>query len=451
MHTLYPIQTLRAIEQAMYKLPGLGEYPLMHRAGVAAFNQMQAHWSEAKTINIFLGKGNNAGDGIVIAGLAQMRGLKVNIYTLYDMNEFSETSKEALDDLTHSLANVQSFDAHTVEPCDLIVDAILGIGVQGAVRSPALEAIEWINESEAPVLSIDVPSGLNADTGEVANCAVRADKTVTFLGLKPGFYTCDGQDHTGEVILETLDCPPKPSPFKVMTEVSDPRSPRKQNSHKGDYGRLLIIGGNPNMGGAVLLAADEAIALGAGLVKVACAEKHHPAIISQVPEVLTYDYEQDLSELMAEATVIAIGPGLGLDAKAEAVFEKVIATDKPLIIDASALTLLANKQHKSDNWILTPHPGEAAQLLGTDSESVQHDRWHAARKIHERYGGVVVLKGSGTIIYNGDESHVCPFGDPWMAQAGQGDRLTGIIASLVAQGVAHYEAANYGVYLHATN
>lgn len=447
---LYPSEIIRAAEQNMYQSPNMTEYKLMQKAGKLAYDQMRLNWPEARKIAVFIGKGNNGGDGIILAALAEADGIDVTVFYMHDLTEGSPVAQQALLDMDQPLADLKRFVQGKMEKFDLIVDALLGIGAIGEVKPPIIGAIEWMNSVPTPVYAIDLPSGLNANTGKVYNIAVKAEKTMTFIGLKPGLYMLDGPDYAGEILFDALGCQEQSTPIYLMDRAyNDPRPKRLNNSHKGNYGRILIVGGAANMGGAVLMAGMAAVQMGAGLVKICCDPKFHAGIMSRQPELMTYGPE-DLGALIKEADVIAIGPGLGVDKWGQSLYKQVLKEkEKPLVVDASALTLLAGAKEKRDNWVLTPHPGEAATLLGSEIAALEDDRWHAVQALVDGFGGAVVLKGPGTIVADYEESHVCPFGNPYMAQGGTGDVLTGIIAALMGCGLTPFQAASFGVYVHA--
>ena len=349
--------------------------------------------------------------------------------------------------------------------CDFVgfVDGLLGMGAWGAPRPEALAVIRAINAARRPVLSLDVPSGLDADTGTVHE-AVRAEITVCFVGLKAGLFLGAGPEHAGVILLEDLGVVPPALPQFVPllrrtseAELATHLPRRARDSHKGSHGRVLIIGGGQGMPGALRLAGEAALRAGAGLVKVAGAPENLAAVITARPELiyLPTDSSTSLEEAMREASVIAIGPGLGRGDWSHRLWSQVRRVEGvPVVVDADGLNLLAQSPAKLPaDWILTPHPGEAARLLGSDTRTVQADRLAAVRELHARYGAVVVLKGAGTLVAStvGDavELSLCDRGNPGMATAGMGDVLTGVIAGLRAQLDDSALAARLGVLVHA--
>jgi ADP-dependent NAD(P)H-hydrate dehydratase / NAD(P)H-hydrate epimerase len=314
------------------------------------------------------------------------------------------------------------------------------------------------NACGRPVVAVDIPSGLHADTGAVLGDAVRAGLTVTFVGRKLGFYAGEGLDRTGRVLLDDLAVPSEafdgtiPVARLIGEDTIARALPRRaRTSHKGSHGHVLVIGGGPGMPGAARLAGEAALRAGAGLVTLAV----HPdnvGIVAARPELMCTAAASaaDLKSVLERATVVAVGPGLGQGAWAGAMLESAIASGLPVIVDADALNLLAAAPRASDHWVLTPHPGEAARLLGTTSAAVQADRLGTASELQARYGGVAVLKGAGTIVHPpGGPSWICDRGNPGMATGGMGDVLTGVIAGIAAQHGDLGLAARAGVLVHA--
>jgi len=329
---------------------------------------------------------------------------------------------------------------------------------------PTSAVIDWINASALPVLALDLPSGLDADTGRVWGAAVRADLTIAFIAAKRGMLTGAGPDHCGLLGFADLELPGalhqklESEPVLRLTSTLLPQwLPRRPRSaHKGMFGHLLIIGGNHGYGGAVSIAAEAALRAGAGLVTIATRGAHLSALLARRPEAMVRAVEsgQDLEPLLALPTVILLGPGLGQDAWAEQMVQRVLGSDLPLVVDADGLNLLARRAtpvHR-ENWILTPHPGEAARLLGCDSREVEADRFAAVQQLAERHGGVALLKGAGTLVASaavGGGIALCAAGNPGMASGGMGDLLSGLIAALLAQQLSLVDAARAGVLLHA--
>lgn len=458
-HTLYRAAQVREFDRIAIEECGIPGATLMQRAGAAAFDVLRARWPKARSVAVACGEGNNGGDGFVLARLAHEAGLQTRVLQVGDAACLRGDALAAHQALTHNGVCVVPFSAEALRGCDVIVDALFGTGLDRAVSGAWRAAIEAINHAATPVLALDIPSGLHADTGRVLGAAVRATATVSFIALKQGMFTGLGPDHCGAVVFNDLDVPAdiftraQPSALRLDLTHAPTLAPRSRAAHKGDYGRVLVIGGDHGMAGAARLAAEAAARVGAGLVIIATRAAHAPGLISTRPELLCRGVESaaQLAPLLHEASVIAVGPGLGCGAWASELLTAVLEMRTPLVIDADALNLVALDPRKRDDWVLTPHPGEAARLLGCSAADVQADRFQAVREIQRRYGGVAVLKGAGTLICNGAEPiAVCSAGNPGMASAGMGDVLTGVIAGLRAQGVAASAAAPLGVCLHAT-
>lgn len=458
-NALYFTETIRYCEQKAINSLGISEDELMAQAGAFAFGLLKSHYPDVKNIAVFCGGGNNGGDGYVLALLAHQQNFTVTVYQFKALEQLPTAARNAAQLAINAGVLCQPFEDAVEGEAELIVDGLLGIGLHGEVRGAIAHAITIINESGLPVLSLDIPSGLDADTGCVLGACVKAAVTATFIAPKAGMYTADGPDHCGKVICHRLHlerCLSATEPAAYLIDASNFHQPlvvRRKNSHKSLYGHVLIIGGGPGMPGAVFLAAQAALRVGAGMVTVATLPAHAQGMLPLLPEVMVHaiDKADDLMPLLKKATVCVVGPGLGESAWASELFKTTIGAQLPLVIDASALGLLADCVQYDDSWVLTPHPGEAARLLHCSTSDVQANRFLAARRIQQKYGGCVVLKGVGSIINGHDNSsYVCTAGNPGMATAGMGDVLSGIIASLIAQGLSLTEATKLAVWLHAT-
>ncbi len=444
-----------AIEQ--HAIPGL---TLMTRAGTAVFAALRRRWPRARRLAVVCGVGNNAGDGYVVARLAREAGWQVAVCLIGDKTRLAGDALAACHALGSAGVAPQPFEADAIDQADVVVDALFGTGLDREATGEWRAAIEAINGSGRPVVAIDIPSGLNADTGAVMGVAVRAAATVTFIGLKRGMFTGSGPARCGEIVFDDLQVPRDTyQHVECGTLRFDARQipgllpPRSRDAHKGHFGHVLIIGGDSGMPGAVCMAGEAAARVGAGLVTLATRTAHAAAIVQARPELMCHgvDAAADLRRLFARATVIAIGPGLGQSEWSRRMFAQVLDSGLPLVVDADALNILAAEPVRRDNWVLTPHPGEAARLLSISTATVQADRFAAVRVLQERYGGVSVLKGAGTLIGGGDGPLIlCDAGNPGMASGGMGDVLTGVIAGLVAQQLALSLAASTGVWLHAS-
>ncbi|MFT4058554.1 MAG: NAD(P)H-hydrate dehydratase [Legionella sp.] len=455
---LYRCEHIRACEQLATSVYQIDENELMTRAGAEAFAYIIKLYPHIKHIAVFCGVGNNAGDGYVVARLAHEHGLAVTIYQCKALVDLPAAAHYAALMATAVGVECQPADEPLDADVELIVDALLGIGLKGPVHGMIAAAIQQINASELPVIALDIPSGLNADTGCVENFCVNAVATLTFIALKTGLYTADGPDHCGSIYccpiqLETCVAKQIPAAYLLNNAtVPLPLAARKKNSHKGNFGHVLIIGGGPGMPGAVSLAAKAAMRIGAGSVTVATWPEYAKGALALIPEAMIYGIKsaKELQPLLTRATIGILGPGLGDSDWAVSLYLEAISSQLPMVIDASALRLLAEHPQMDDNWVLTPHPGEAAALLSCSTGEIQKDRYQAAERIQKQYGGIVVLKGTGSLIQNTEHNtFVCTEGSPAMASAGMGDVLSGIIAGLCAQGLSLSDAAQCGVYAHA--
>ena len=454
MTSLYLAAQVREIDRITIderRIPGL---TLMRRAADACVSALIQRWPEPAKVAVLCGSGNNAGDGFIIAGLLANRGVQTSVGLVGRMPEADSDAGAACRFCRDSGVGVVTA-SEAMHDADVIVDALLGTGITGALRPGYAEVIAAVNRGSWKVLSVDLPSGLSSDTGNLQGSAVRADVTVTFIGRKLGLLTADGPEVTGELLFADLDVPDdvlaevEPAATVLDFESLVRRLPaRHRNSHKMSHGHLLIVGGDEGMGGAVLMAAESAIMTGSGLVSVATHPANVSAILARRPEVMPRGVKgtDDLEALLDRSTVVVLGPGLGQGGFGQALFDAVLATDKPLVLDADGLNLLSEKPHRRDNWVLTPHPGEAGRLL---SARVQEDRLSAVLELTSKFGGVALLKGAGTLISDGERVSLVPYGNPAMAVAGMGDVLSGVIGSLLAQTGEQLFATQLGAVVHS--
>lgn len=450
---------VRALDRHAIDDLQIPSYSLMTRAGEAALGALRSCWPSAQRIAIVCGPGNNGGDGYVLARLARAQRLEVVAICLHEPTQLQGDARRAHDDFLAAGGIARAWHANCLDGADVVVDAIFGVGLSRPVAGIATQAIAAINGCSAHVFALDIPSGLHADSGEILGDAVRAERTLTFLGLKLGFYLGEGPNCVGVIMLDGLDLPPKAlahidAAAALIDEVAIaellPR--RRRTAHKGQQGSVLVIGGNIGMAGAARMAGEAALRAGAGLVTVATRTENVAAIVGARPELMCRGVvrAEDLTGLIAHADVIALGPGLGQDDWARTMFETALGSDRRAVVDADALNLLGQSPRANAHWILTPHPGEAARLLGKTTAEVQRDRLGAAREIRARYGGIVVLKGAGTLVVSNEGvPAICDRGNPGMASAGMGDVLTGVIAGIVAQRAELAAAARVGVLVHA--
>ncbi|MDB5988145.1 MAG: NAD(P)H-hydrate dehydratase [Nevskia sp.] len=456
---LYLAAAVRELDRRAIADGGIPGYTLMCRAAAVAWQTLLKRWPDVRRVIVVCGPGNNGGDGYEVARLAHAQGIDTCVLEplQHQAKGDAQTARAAWLSAGGSIADAIPAQ---LQMNDVIVDALFGTGLARAPSAAALDAINWIKAARAQgsgVLAIDIPSGLQADSGAVLGAAVQADVTVTFIGRKPGLYTGQGAAFCGRVVFDGLEVPdsvyaavPSVAELQQQRDLRDWLPPRQRTAHKGDSGHVLIVGGDHGTTGAVLLCARAALRAGAGLVSVATRREHAIALTAAQPELMCHGIESvdDLAPLVQRASVIAIGPGLGQHEWGRTLLAAVDASGKPQIADADALNLLARRPQTNAQRIITPHPGEAARLLGLDTQAVQADRIAATQALRQRYDGVVVLKGAGSLV-GGERLQICPYGNPGMGVGGMGDALTGIIAAFVAQGLALETAANAGVLAHA--
>lgn len=442
---------------------GTPGYTLMRLAGEAAVRALRSRWPRAVRIAVVCGGGHNGGDGYVTARFAQAAGLAVRVMALAPPDALRGDARRAYDDALASGCAIGPFDPAALEAAEVVVDALLGTGAMLPVRPDLADAIAAINAAGRPVLALDVPSGLDATTGAAGDAVVRADVTMTFIALKSGLYFGQGPEYAGQVLCDELDVTPPTDATPLLQRLDDscllralPRRPR--TAHKADFGRILVVGGGSGMPGAVRLAAEAALRVGAGLVTVASRPEHLSTIVGPCPELMFAPLPDvtPVPSLVAAADVIVLGPGLGRSAWSQMVFDAVLATRRegqPILLDADALNLLAADPEPPlpADWILTPHPGEAARLLGTTPAAVQADRLGALSRLVATRGGRIVLKGAGTLIGSaGAVPRICERGNPGMAIPGMGDVLSGTIAGVLGQCRDPDLAVAAAVFAHAS-
>ncbi len=453
---LYVAEQVRELDRRAIA-GGTPGYVLMQRAAAACWRAIVDGGGIPRRLVVVCGGGNNGGDGYEIARLARAAGASTFACAVTQPAE----GTDAMTAYRAWLADGGTVDAlpTALPACDWAVDALLGTGLSRAPEGVMAEAIRGLNvlrSTGARVLAADVPSGLDASCGHTPGVCVQADVTVSFIGNKLGLWTGRGPEVSGARIFDALDVLPEIytdlPPVALLQDVADLRAlgRRPRDAYKTRFGHVLVIGGNHGMGGAALLSARAALRAGAGLVSVATRAQHASALLSAQPELMVHVAEtpEALEALLEKATHIALGPGLGQDEWARAMFARIVTAEHPTVIDADALNLLARLPRRRDDWILTPHPGEAARLLQSTIQDVQADRLSAVAALQARYGGVAILKGAGTLISTAPAS-VCAYGNPGMAVAGMGDVLTGTVAALWGQGLPAADAARCGVLVHA--
>lgn len=457
---LYTAAQVRELDRQTIERFGIPAPELMQRAGAAAFELLRKRWPDARRVCVLAGTGNNGGDGFVLARLAREAGLEAAVLQLGEREAISETARVHATAWDAAGGEWRRFDGIPGD-CELIVDAMLGTGLQRDLGGEFKAAVEAVNAHRAPVLAMDIPTGLDADRGTILGAAVRADLSVSFIGLKRGMFTADAVDCCGEIRFDALEVPAAVYASQILSarridwaQQSTRMSPRRRSAHKGHFGHVLVVGGDHGYGGAPLLAARASARAGAGLVTLATRKRHVSGVLAVVPELMVHAVGRhaELDPVVAHCNVILAGPGLGRAAWGRRLFEQVLAQQRPLVLDADALNLLSEHPGLSrDDWVLTPHPGEAARLLQTCIAEIHADRFAAVEALQRRYGGCVVLKGAGTLVLGSGSRPVavCSDGNPGMASGGMGDVLAGVIASFMAQGWSFSEAAELGVCLHA--
>ena len=438
---------------------------LMERAGraVARAALRVAGGRYGRRAVVVCGKGNNGGDGLVAARVLEREGLSVSCLLLEEPSSLSGSARKQFEKLVAAGSSWRSFPETVLPTCDVVVDALFGIGFRGPVPPPVARAIAAINSAGAPVVAVDIPSGVEAATGKTHEPSVRADVTVTMGAEKLGTALPPGALLAGVVEVADIGIPvsscdawlPEPPDLLRAWPIRPP------DAHKRSAGSVAVVGGSSGMGGAVALSARAALRAGAGYVTVVTTNEVEPAVAALLPEVLTRaggTRELDAGALeraadtLERADAVAVGPGLGRGDDAAALVRKALDLPKPLVLDADGLNVLEGDAERlktrSYPTVITPHPAELARLLGWTTREVQGARLHAVHEARERFGCVVLLKGYRTLIADPTRVVVNPTGGPELATAGTGDVLTGIVAALIAQGLDPFVATWAGAFAH---
>lgn len=470
------LYTQEQVKQAELLAVSQGEstlYGLVERAGTAAFECLTRHLARRQgnqnnvatapnsaRMLVLAGSGNNGADALVCARLMLEAGMAVTagLQSTTGSAEF----EQALCAYRAAGGVVQDIDIELILSAEVIVDGLLGTGLTGKVRQSTAAIIDGVNQSAAWVLSLDVPSGIIADTGAVVGAeplapvpAIMADVTLCFAGLKQGLLTSKARHHCGLLEFADLGLSRYFSPSSVQRVggeiLQSYFAARARDSHKGQSGKVTVIGGDYGLAGAIRLASEACLRAGAGLVTVISRPEHQLTVNVSRPELMFWGcdlVDMEVYLRLGWAQVIVLGPGLGRQDWGYNLFKAAGLSDKPCVLDADALNLLSQEPRKQPNWVLTPHPGEAARLLDCSVADIERDRFAVVRSMQQKYGGVVLLKGAGTVIYDGQRMIVAPVGNPGLASGGCGDVLSGIIGALMAQGMDNMQATIVAVVVH---
>ncbi|OAN19344.1 bifunctional ADP-dependent (S)-NAD(P)H-hydrate dehydratase/NAD(P)H-hydrate epimerase [Photobacterium jeanii] len=458
-HVLYRADIVRKGEQLAAQTHDIAMYTLMERAGQAVFTHLCQSYPQATQVLVCCGGGNNGGDGYVVARLAKEAGMAVTLWHSGDATKLCGDAALARDAWLAAGGKIAAVGSSVPTDADIIVDAILGTGLTGTVRPAQQALIETINASTLPVIAIDVPSGLCADSGAQLGAAIVATSTVTFIGVKQGLVTGQAHNYVGELCFAGLEVD---ATFQQQQStwvqlipndlVTRYLGTRQRTAHKGEHGRVTCFGGDLGMAGAIRLASEACARTGAGLTAVVTQPDNVLSIVAARPEIMAKGWFEKAHEIQQQrdwSDVVVLGPGLGTQDWGKALYFHLADYEKKLVVDADGLNLLALSPDYKNNRIITPHPGEAARLLGCTVAEIEADRYAAVRQLQQKYGGVVVLKGAGTLVDDGQYCYVCRAGNPGMATGGMGDVLSGVIGALLAQKLSLIEAAQLGVWLHS--
>jgi hydroxyethylthiazole kinase-like uncharacterized protein yjeF len=475
-HKLFAGEQIRANESLVAANLAIELFKLMEDAGKALFCLVVDNFEAKSPMTVLCGYGNNGGDGYIVARLAKIAGWKVRLVQIGDARKLSSDAAKAAELWRGVGGKVEHLADRMLNlpQGGIIIDALLGTGLNGEVRSEFARVISEVNNNlNAAVCSVDIPSGLNSDTGQPMGCAIKADITCTFIGVKQGLLTAGGGDYCGKLYFAGLGID---QAFEQMVsakvrcfsavELADKLPRRNLSAHKGQCGHVLLIGGNIGMSGAIRMAAVACLRAGAGLVSVLTHRDNVAIVASQCAELMVHGVTTAMAigHFLQKADVVVLGPGLGQDDWAKSLLVQVRQTGLPKVIDADGLNLLAlpdsqqmgeQRSHnnnppfdKLNNTIITPHPKEAARLLNVTTAVIQADRFKAVKSLADKKAQVVLLKGYGTLISDSSLFYLNTSGNPGMATAGMGDVLSGILGALLAQGLSLLDAATVGAYIH---
>ena len=468
---LFSSAQVRVLDVQSAKAQQISLFELMQRAGRASAHFALQNWPLADRFLILCGPGNNGGDGYACARLLQQAGRSVQLFADVAPNANSPDAEQHArlwSQMGEVLAQTQFIDGPACAPDDVIIDALFGIGLSRPLSPAFADVVNHANAQACGKFSLDVPSGLNADTGAVqCGVAFRADRTLSFIVHKTGLHTGAARAHVGVCVLDALALPAEvlaaTEPVAKLATQHDLQLPqRRRDSHKGKNGHVLVLGGELGMGGAVLLAAESALYAGAGWVSVATRAPHIAALTARCPEAMGFDASnvELLNQRVARASMLVLGPGLGQQADLAALLLELVQSDKPKVLDADALNWLVGQSNlKGDmqfdeQTVLTPHPGEAARLLACSVVEIEADRFAALAALVKKFRCIVVLKGAGTLVGAPNQMPiVCGLGNAGMAVAGMGDVLSGCIGALLAQAkdlsLTYFEACVQAVLAHS--
>lgn len=462
---LYTAEQVRALDRFAIEELGVEGFTLMRRAATSTFGLLLEYCPgllRGERLQVLCGGGNNAGDGYLVATLAAMRQIPVEVIALKSPALLHGDAHKAYEVCEAQGVPVRQYQAGMPLNADIYVDALLGTGLNGPARGAIADVIAKVNASGKPVIAVDLPSGLCADTGAALGEAIVARATASFIGMKRGLLTGIGPRCCGDLHYYDLEVPYEvlnhltPACQRLQgSELMRLLRPRSKDAHKMRHGHLLLVGGDSGMAGAPLMAAEAALYTGAGLVSLGTRAEHIGAAVARRPEVMSraLSGSDDLLAQIEGKSALVLGPGLGQSDWSKALFESAWHSELPLVLDADGLNLLSQSDYRSRQapLIITPHPGEAARLLGSDVDAVQQDRFSAVVQLAEQYQAAVVLKGAGSLVTEvGQPCFLCAAGNPGLAVAGTGDVLSGVIGALLVQGLAPMESAALGAWLHAT-
>ncbi len=488
---------MRQIDSDTIERIGIPGIVLMETAGNAIVRSIQRHYPDCRRISIFVGKGNNGGDGLVIARQLAHAGCDVHIFLVSPAESFTGDAATNLqiaqnlglpmEEITapvETISRAQTTAPHTVAQWTLFVDAIFGTGLRRPVVGKIATVIDWMNRLPVPTVAVDLPSGLDADTGKPLGACVRADRTVTIGLPKRGLLLHPGAEFAGKLEIADIGFPKSVIDaqnigvnWTTAQAATQWLPPRPDASHKGSYGRVLVVAGSTGMTGAAALASEAALRIGAGIVTLAIPKSLNPILEMKLSEVMTLPLPETAAGSLAAAaaepilefadktkSVMAIGPGLSQHPETVALVHRLVHAKSgfSMIIDADGLNALNQtitpstgargpvpRARSNTDIVLTPHPGEMARLIGTTIPQIEADRLGTAQKFSQEWGVTLLLKGAPTVTACTDRSlWINSTGNPGMATAGMGDVLTGIIAGLMAQGLSGERAAGLGCYLH---
>ena len=462
-HLIFKTDQIQAIEKKIFSAGIFSPQRLMELAAKSVIENLILTFGKPSALSIFCGRGNNGADGYLCSIISHEMGIPTTVIETQNDRNMAEYARLARDKCKKNGIKLIPFNKDFCIDSGIIIDALVGSGLRDIPRDETRDIIEFINKQNAPIVSIDVPSGVTANSGHVHLIAVKADLTICMIALKPGLTSGEAKNYCGKVIIEDFGIKVDDfadTHFGELLEINGLLKllpERRQTAHKYNSGICLVVGGDYGFGGAPMIVAEGSMRVGAGLTRIVTRPAHVAACLSRNPECLVNGVEsiQEAQQFTKKVNAVVIGPGLGKSSWSEQMLKVFLEVNVPIILDADALNLISDGNLgsllRNKRTILTPHSGEAARLLGCTTKEIDKDRFSTVRELQKIYGGTVLLKGSGSLLCSdqSDKVFVCPYGNPSLATAGSGDLLSGMIGGFISQGLSDDHRSVLGLLIHS--